>query len=460
LPKSGTYEVRISHSPGSNRASEVPITVLTSDGAKHVELDQRKFQIDPMWSSIGSFEFSADADAVITISNRGTSGYVIADAVQFLSDGLAPAVEDDSTNQLVDLAQTKLDELKASLTSLNSSAPPPLPEAMAPTDRPTDQISDSPVHIRGEVTNLGQIVPRGFLQVCSPGDPSIRQPAGSGRVELADWLTDPDNPLTSRVFVNRVWMHLFGQGIVRTVDNFGIQGERPTHPELLDAMAAKFVRNGWQLKPLVREIVLSHAYSQSSAYDEDAIAVDPENRLLWRMHRLRLTAESIRDAMIAATGELDRRARPDPMKGRGVLVSSNKADSSASFDEVSQPCRSVYLPVVRSYVPAMMSALDAADPDLLVGKRPPPNVPAQALVLINSPEVDAWAKKASARIMGEVSELDQRLNLAYRIWLGRDPNAEDRLIANRHFDGRTESPEAWHQFVAALFASTEFRLLD
>ncbi|MDG2224639.1 MAG: DUF1553 domain-containing protein [Rubripirellula sp.] len=465
LPKTGTYQVRVSHSPGSSRAAEVPITILTAEGVRHVKLDQRKFQVDPMWSSLGEFSFSSDADAVVKISNQGTSGYVIADAVQFLSDDLPSAESaklnlDAGESSVVEFAKRRVLELKQALKDLNASAPPSSPEAMAASDRPTNELIDSRVHIRGEVNNLGEPVARGFLRVCGEGESSIRNPQGSGRIELADWLTDPDNPLTSRVFVNRLWMHLFGEGLVRTVDNFGMQGERPTHPALLDFLAAKFVRNGWRVKPLVRELVLSHAYNQSSAYDENSIAVDPENRLLWRMNRRRLTAESIRDAMVTATGRLDRRPRLEPMAGRGVLVSSNQANSEASFDDLTQPCRSIYLPVVRSYVPPMLSALDAADPDLLVGRRPTTNVPAQALVLINSPVVDAWAGEASKRILVAASGFDDRLQLSYQVCLQRDPVAEDHMIAARFFGDQIDSPEAWHQFIAALFASTEFRLLD
>jgi hypothetical protein len=315
---------------------------------------------------------------------------------------------------------------------------------------------------------LGRIVPRGFLQVCSNGDTSIRTPRGSGRIELAQWLTDPDNPLVSRVFVNRVWMHLMGHGLVRTVDNFGFQGERPTHPELLDAVATEFVRGGWHLKPLVRALVTSAAYGRSSHYNADSASVDPENRLLWRMPRRRIPAEAIRDAMLVAAGGLDRRARYEPMDGRGVLVSSNNANSSASFDDVGDPCRSIYLPVVRGYGPPLMTMLDAADPDLLVGRRPTTNVPAQALVLINSPDVNRWALQTAQRVIDGADQFDTRLELAYAICLGRAPQAADRELAAAFFadptgdrpPGGHESLDAWHQWIAGLFACTEFRLLE
>ncbi len=468
LPKTGRYEVRLSHSPGSSRAAAIPITIVSATGEEAVLADQRTVEIAPMWTSLGTFDFSSEIDAVVTISNEGTSGYVIADAVQFL----AQEAKDDSNSdkgkadesatqlQLVQSTEQELKALKDQLVELKSSAPDPLPEAMAPSDRPTDEIADSPVHIRGEVKNFGTVVPRGFLRVCSGGNASIRDPRGSGRIELADWLTDPDNPLVARVFVNRVWMHLMGQGLVRTVDNFGMQGERPTHPELLDTLAAEFVRGGWYTKSLIRKIVMTEAYVRSSDYNAASIAIDPENRLLWRAHRRRLPAESIRDTMLFASGQLDLRSRAQPMRGRGTLVSSNNGDSKANFDDVSQECRSIYLPVVRGYMPAMLTALDVADADMLVGRRPTTNVPSQALVLINSPEVNRWARLTAARILEPPSDFAGRLNLAYELCLQRSPSSTDRAIAAQFFGDRTESLDVWHEFVAAVFAGTEFRLLD
>ncbi len=416
---------------------------------------------------MGTFRFTGDTDAIVRISNTDTSGYVIADAVQFLAEGDsagdaldAKSTQTSAPSSSVQAAEHVVKQLEQELARRKADAPPPLPEAMAPADRSSNEIADSPLHIRGEVKNVGDVVPRGFLRVCSSGDASIRNPRGSGRIDLADWLTDPDNPLVARVFVNRVWMHLMGEGIVRTVDNFGRQGQRPTHPELLDILATDFVRGGWHLKPLVRKIVASRAYGRSSDYDSESIALDPENRLLWRMHRRRLPAESIRDAMILAAGRLDRRARIEPMQGRGTLVSTNNADSKADFDDVSQPCRSIYLPVVRGYMPALLTSLDVADPDLLVGRRPTTNVPSQALVLINSPDVNTWARRAAERIVNQASDYQSRLDLVYAHCLQRGPNSRDRQIAERFFDGRRQSLDAWHQWIAAIFAGTEFRLLD
>lgn len=463
LPKTDRYEVRYSHSGASNRAAHIPIKITTATGMETLEMDQRKVRIEPMWSSLGVFEFSHEQDAIVEVSNAGTNGYVIADAVQFLakSDSASTEIKPTDVDEGKELAAAKeqLAELKKELSKLKANAPAPLPLAMAPTDASTDKVSDSHVHIRGEVKNLGEIVPRGFLQVCSLGDATIGQPQGSGRAELADWLTDPDNPLVARVFVNRVWMHLMGEGIVRTVDNFGIQGERPTHPAMLDHLATNFLRSGWHVKRLIREIVTSHAYNRSSDFASESADVDPENRLLWRAHRRRIPAEAIRDAMLKIAGELDRRPRTETMKGLGTLVSSNSADSSASFS-IDTPCRSIYVPVVRGYVAPLMAALDSADPDLLVGKRPTTNVPGQALVLINSPEVNRWAQQTSQRIFESTQDHDARLMLAFQLCLQRAPQVEDIQIANEHFMDREDSLDAWHQFVAAIFAGTEFRLLD
>ncbi|MFK8115046.1 MAG: DUF1553 domain-containing protein [Rubripirellula sp.] len=461
LPEAGRYEVRYAHSPGSNRASTVPVTIVTADGEKKLVLDQRSAAIDEIWSSLGTFEFSAEADAVVTVSNEGTSGYVIADAVQFLPESLSDLKAKPEENaKALKVVEQQLKERKKELAEWKSSTPAPLPEAMAPSDHATDKLADSPVHIRGEVKNLGKVVPRGFLQVCSPGDATIDKPKGSGRLELANWLTDPDNPLVARVFVNRVWMHLMGEGIVRTVDNFGLQGERPTHPELLDHLATEFVRGGWRVKPLVREIVLSRAYNRSGDYRDQAASIDPENRLLWRAHRKRIPAEALRDGMLVSADTLVREPKFAPMKGRGTLVSSNSANSAAKFDDIAQPTRSVYLPIVRGYVPPLMGSLDGADPDMLVGKRPTTNVPGQALVLINSPDVNRWAELTAKRVLASTHDYEGRLDLLFRLCLQRSPNVDDREIAAAHFQGRKESIDAWHQFVAAIFAGTEFRLLD
>ncbi len=463
IPDDGEYEVRIAYSPGASRSAAVPITIETADGEENVTIDERRVSIAPMWGSLGKFRFMKSSPAVVTISNVGTTGYVIADAVQFLSREETNSSENVATGDPTALAKAKarVESLRNDLKSLQSSAPEPVPVAMAPADRPSHEIADSVVHIRGDIRNLGKSVPRGFLRVCGGGQATIENPRGSGRLELADWLTDPDHPLVARVFVNRVWMHLMGEGIVRTVDNFGSRGELPSHPELLDALSVEFIRSGWHIKPLIRQIVCSTAYQRSSQYDAQKIAIDPENRLWWRMHRRRLTAESIRESMLSSAGILDHSPAFDLMAGQKVLVSGNDNNSTADqIDAIGVPRRSIYLPLVRGYLSPMMTALDAADPDLLVGHRPTTNVPGQALVLINSPIVAEWARITSQRVVTSSTDFEDQIKLAYQSCLHRLPNTDDREIADAFFAGDRSSPDRWHQWIAAMFASTEFRLLD
>src|SRR5262249_27622003 len=187
---------------------------------------------------------------------------------------------------------------------LKASAPKPPWLVMAPHDEA--EPSDIKVHIRGSHETLGASVPRGFLQVASWGDRAVIPTGSSGRLELAHWLADKRNRLTARVIVNRVWKHLYGEGLVRSPDDFGSQGLRPTHPELLDTLAVQFMEDGWRIKPLVRRIVLSRSFGLAVAKDEKAALADPENKLLWRAHRRRLEAEGIRDGLLAGSGQLNR----------------------------------------------------------------------------------------------------------------------------------------------------------
>ncbi|WP_253158432.1 DUF1553 domain-containing protein [Stieleria tagensis] len=472
LPASGLYDLRLAYSHNANRARAVPVTIETADGVQTQQLDQRKKPDAVPWKTLGRFAFSDQQDAVVTLQNKGSEGYLIADAVQFLA-----VADQDPANQtkadeqaekaakLIAAAQSELDQLNKQLEQHKRDAPPPIPQAMSPRDLPSDQITDSPVHIRGEVKNLGDTVRRGFLQVCSSGDAAIASPVGSGRLQLAAWLTDPDNPLVARVMVNRVWMHLMGEGIVRTVDNFGQRGDRPSHPQLLDALAIDFMRDGWQLKPLVRRIVCSQAYSRSSTHQPHAAMTDPENRLLWRTHRKRLSAESIRDTMLLAAGELTSQEPIDPVGDKGVLVTKNVASTQAVAAGIDQPVRSVYLPVIRGNVSSLMMALDGADPDLLVGKRPTTNVPTQSLVLINSEDVNRWATATADRIHQSESDWVGQLNAVYRICLSRQPTETEAEMIENYLGRSTEgaakaNPQDLRDLVAAIFAATEFRMLD
>jgi hypothetical protein len=265
------------------------------------------------------------------------------------------------------------------------------PKRLAMGVRERERVLNSPIYQRGEIDKPGESVPRGVVQVVTTSIPEIRQ--GSGRLELADWLASPENPLTARVMVNRIWLHLFGRGLVPTPDNFGAAGQPPSHPELLDHLAVTFMDNGWSVKTLIRQLVLSRAYQLDSRFDARANEADPDNVLVWRMSKRRLEAEAVRDAMLAVSDQLDR-AKP---KGSAVARfgdgNSGAMQRAGAFD-ARLTVRSVYLPVLRNNFLDSLALFDFPDPGLIVAERATTTVPAQGLYLLNSPFVMRQAELA------------------------------------------------------------------
>ncbi|MEZ6122082.1 MAG: DUF1553 domain-containing protein [Planctomycetaceae bacterium] len=495
-PATARCEVRLSYIPGANRAENVPIRIEHAEGISDVTLDQSKApSIDRRFTSVGIFSFAADRPAVITVSNAGTKGYVIADAVWFVPvDSENRPVETPATgadDPLLAAKTQSVDELKKQLAAHQKDAPEPLPQAIAVQDIPKPE--DCAVCIRGEHRSRGQLVPRGFLQVVSDASaapPELPQDQ-SGRRELAEWITSDRNPLTARVIVNRVWAHLMREGIVRSVDNFGSLGERPTHPELLDYLAAEFCLPpdqltvagkpglGWSIKGLIREITLTETYQQRSRHDAGNAAVDPENRLLWRAHRRRLSAEEIRDGLLKISGSLDLSPGGTPVPGAGVLVKSNDANAEGFVPDETQR-RSLYLPIIRNELPAVLTAFDFADPDLVVGKRPVTNVPAQALFLLNSPFVMSAAEGTARQVLKDTPRTADQLidNVCLRL-LSRHvlpeelerfssflelegSRAELSAIDPTSEDDKSAEPLVTRltRLIHTLTASTEFLLLE
>jgi hypothetical protein len=315
---------------------------------------------------------------------------------------------------------------------------------------------------RGELDTPGDVVPRGFITVCSDENaPKIT--SGSGRLELARWMTDPANPLTARVAANRVWQHLFGYGIVRTVNNFGAMGTPPTHPELLDHLAVSLVEDDWSIKRLIRRVMLSRTYQLSAAPDATAYAADAENKLLWRMNRRRIEAESMRDTILAASGQLDR----TPGKGSVVMKVGNgdvgRNLQSERFAATSRQ-RSVYLPILRGVVPEMLTAFDFPEPSNMAGQREETTVPTQALYMMNSPFVIAQAEQMARRLLDEKLTDPERVDRAYKLALARPATLaeRDRTIAYiKQASGDSKNTAvAWAGFCQALFGSAEFRYLQ
>ncbi len=332
--------------------------------------------------------------------------------------------------------------------------------------------SNARVTVRGNAYQLGAEVPRGFVRVATGARPPAIPPQASGRVQLADWLTDPKNPLTGRVAVNRVWHHVFGAGLVRSVDNFGLRGDRPTHPELLDHLALRFVEAGWSVKGLVRELVLSRTYRMASDHDPAAFAVDPDNKLLWRMNRRRLEAEAMRDAALQASGQLDRGRGGPALPPAGwlggavnnyVLIKGEPPPPAAVANR-----RTVYLPVYRRPAPWAdgLMLFNAPPPSVLTGARPETTVPTQALYLMNAPFLVEQGKRAAARLLArkDLSD-DGRVRRFYLEALSRPAREQEVRRALGFIGTMAEAPpgadvraEAWALFCHAVFASNEFRM--
>ncbi len=271
------------------------------------------------------------------------------------------------------------------------------------------------------------------------------------RRSLADWISHPDHPLTARVYVNRVWYWLMGEGLVRSVDNFGTTGDAPTHPELLDYLTNRFIENGWSTKWLVRQIVLSDAYRQRAQRVAIESDPDPENRYLGRSHRKRLDAESIRDTMCMVSGEIDFQ-----MHGRRI---PNKLDSDYGYSHKGN-CRSIYVPAFRNSIPALLRAFDIADPNMVVGQRNRTTVSQQALVMLNDPWVQERAMNTAQRMINSPGTIREKLDrLGWVLW-GR-PFRDDELAAANELLNDTESEprDRWTILIRSLYASPDFLFL-
>ena len=304
--------------------------------------------------------------------------------------------------------------------------------------RDSATVADTEVRLRGEAEKLGPVVPRGFLSTFSvPGTAKVN-PQQSGRLELADWLTSPKNPLTPRVAVNRVWQHLFGVGIVSTVDNFGVMGDTPSHPELLDHLANRFISQGWSVKKLVRELVLTRAYQLSSEAPAANTTVDPANRLVWRHSPRRLSAEEIRDATLAAAGTLDsRNPGPTAVNQLPMIEMRDNGDEAREVNERADVSthRSIYLPLLRGVTPRSLEAFDPVDQTLVSGNRETTTVPSQALYLLNSSFVRKQSLALAERLAKTKDVSDTtRIVEAYRRAFGRTPTKNEIARAHAFLD--------------------------
>jgi cytochrome c553 len=337
-------------------------------------------------------------------------------------------------------------------------------------------IGDSPVYNRGEPDQPSDYrVGRGTLQVMTKTP--LRIPVGtSGRLELAEWIASRENPLTARVMVNRVWLHLFGRGLVPTADNFGAAGLPPTNPELLDHLAITFMDDGWSVKKLIKRVVMSHAYQLDSKFDKAAFEIDPDNALVWRMSPRRLDAESLRDSMLAVSGQLDAarpvgsvvaRAGEGPAGAAGPLARGGGV--AGAINDPRNVQRSVYLPIIRDNLPEALALFDAPDPSLIAADRPTTTVPSQGLFILNNPFVIRSSEAAADKLLKATTTETERIRTAYQTFYGRTPGEKEMASAEKFLESyraqlakdRVGPPrrerETWAAFCQALFASAEFQ---
>jgi hypothetical protein len=357
--------------------------------------------------------------------------------------------------------RTKLAALRSQLRAFDAKKPAPLPTAMGLTDRlgppPKTYLLE-----RGELANRAAEVQPGFVSVLlvggKPAPARIESTANSTgrRLALARWIASPDNPLTARVIVNRLWQHHFGKGLAATPSDFGVRGERPTHPELLDYLARELVAGGWRLKRMHKLMLTSETYRQSTRISPEAAAKDPDNALLSRMTRHRLEGEAVRDAMLAVSGRLNPKAGgPGVVTPDAAGAAGGSRPVAATADPTEHTRRSVYLLARRNLRHPFLEAFDLPDSNLSCPRRERSTTAPQALALLNAADATAAAKALADRLTKEATSEADRIERAYRLALGRSPTTEERERAAAFL--RT-SPLS--ELCRALFNLNEFVYLD
>ena len=335
--------------------------------------------------------------------------------------------------------------------------------------------ADCKIHINGESNKLGDVVPRGFPSVYRKNQTAKQAPTPvpekqSGRLELAEWITSPQHPQTSRVLANRIWLHLFGKGLVETPNDFGVYGARPTHPELLDHLASELIRKEWSLKQLIKEIVLSRTYQLASRCDSETYKLDPENRWYTRHQRRRLDAESLRDSVLLASGNLDNSARDgSDVETKDILINWPLGESTNLHTKTTR--RSIFLCMLRHAPPSELAAFDLPDGVKVVGQRETTNLPTQPLFLMNSDFILEQADSI-AQQLGELSGATEKITETFARMLQRIPSPKelsdgaefiallDHQLSNEITDPERREHRIWASYAQALMSTNEFRYVD
>jgi len=411
-------------------------------------------------STTSMLSFRVDAKFNVTALTNPADNAVVSRLEQQMDRHDDVLVNGNKLDMTAELRKSHTDEVNAAYEKMSA-----IPTAMAVED---GAVADMPVLLRGNHLTPADLVARGVPRILA-GSRSFSVAAGaSGRRELAAWLVSPDNPLTARVMVNRIWQWHMGTGIVASVDNFGRLGQRPQNPELLDWLAIRFVESGWSIKAMHRLIMCSSAYRMSSRENQAARQVDPENRLLWRMPSRRLQAEELRDSLLAVSGQLD-----NTMGGRTLPIRNHKIMSGSEISKCNavhqQPRRTIYLPVIRSGLHEFLTTFDFPDPSVPAGRRHATTVAPQALYMMNAPLIDTSAQRVARLLMKSAGTgIDDRVRAAYALLLARQAAPVDVSQWKRFIDRRMQLAaatglqpdaaelEAWESLVRVLFSSNTF----
>jgi cytochrome c553 len=381
-----------------------------------------------------------------------------------LDKGPLSPPEKDAEQAYSKESKERLVSLREEMEELKKGSPPEPPMACAVAE---GQVVQQHVLIRGNTKSLGPEVPKGFPRVLA-GDqqPAITQ--GSGRLQLARWLADPSHPLTARVMVNRIWQWHFGEGLVRTPSNFGLMGERPTHPDLLDYLAGQFVKSGWSIKAMHRLIMSSNTYQMSSQVSQKKMAVDPSNRFWSHFNSRRLDVEELRDALLTLDGSLDLKMGGTLQSGSGYEP-ENDAVLRVSLDPDTSRRRTVYLPLRRSNLPPLLTLFDFGDASATSETRISTNVAPQALFMMNSKFVAERSKSFAKFLLADVNSSDERrIERSYLLILSRKPAPREmeaalayiRSLEQRDNLGAEAAVKAWQSYCRILMASNEFIFVD
>jgi len=411
-------------------------------------------------STTSMLSFRVDAKFNVTALTSSADNAMVSRLEQQMDRHDDVLVNGNKLDMTAELRKSHTDELNAAYEKMSA-----IPTAMAVED---GTVSDMPVLLRGNHLTPSGPVARGVPRILAGRRPFSVAARASGRRELAEWLASPENPLTARVMVNRIWQWHMGTGIVASVDNFGRLGQRPRNPELLDWLAMRFVESGWSIKAMHRLIMCSSTYRMSSRDNQAARQVDPQNQLLWRMPPRRLQAEELRDSLLMVSGQLD-----NTMGGRTLPIRNHKIMSGSEISKCNavhqQPRRTVYLPVIRSGLHEFLTTFDFPDPSVPAGRRHATTVAPQALYMMNAPLMDTAAQRVARMLMTSAGSMTaDRVRAAYELLLTRRATPGDVSQWKRFIDRRMQLAvktglpadaaelAAWESLARVLFSSNTF----